>query len=263
MRFLSDFFKGIAIGSGAILPGISSGVLCVVFGLYEKLLNSVLNFFKDIKSNFTFLFPIILGGLIGIVLFGNILKYLLESFPLQTNFTFIGLILGSIPTLFKTVNNKGKFKLHYIIYFIIALILGIFMVILEKNLAITALTEAHFFYLVIVGTIMSVGVVIPGVSSTIILMLLGVYSLYLNAVSTLYLPVLIPIGIGLIIGCLLCMKLTQFLLNKYYIQTFYIIIGFTIGSIFVLFPGLSFDLNGLISILCFILGFYICDLFEK
>ena len=262
MRFLTDFFKGIAIGSGAILPGVSSGVLCVIFGLYEKLLNSVLNFFKDVKNNFTFLFPIALGGLIGIVLFGNILKYLFESFPLQTNFTFIGLILGSIPALFKTVNKKGKFKLHYIIYFILALALGIFMVFLEKSLVVTALAEANFFYLIIVGTIMSVGVIIPGVSSTIILMLLGVYPLYLSAVSNLYLPILIPIAIGLAIGCLLCMKLTQFLLNKYYIPTFYTIIGFTIGSIFVLFPGFSFNLTGLISILCFMLGFYICNLFE-
>lgn len=85
--------KGIAIGAGAILPGISSGVICVIFGVYEKLLNAVLNFFKNIKENSKLLFPIVLGCIVGIVIFGNIIKSLFLSYPIQTKFTFIGLIL--------------------------------------------------------------------------------------------------------------------------------------------------------------------------
>ena len=76
MQFIKNYLKGVAIGSGAILPGISSGVLCVVFGIYEKLLDSVLNFFKNIKENFKFIFPIALGGISGVILFGNLLNYL-------------------------------------------------------------------------------------------------------------------------------------------------------------------------------------------
>ncbi len=93
MNFIFNFAKGIAIGAGAILPGISSGVICVIFGVYEKLLNAVLNFFKNIKENFKLLFPIGLGAVFGIVLFGNILKCLFYSYPIQTKFTFIGLIV--------------------------------------------------------------------------------------------------------------------------------------------------------------------------
>ena len=78
MQFIKDYFKGLAIGSGAILPGISSGVLCVIFGIYEKLLDSILNFFKNVKENFKFLLPIILGTGSGIILFSNILNYLIH-----------------------------------------------------------------------------------------------------------------------------------------------------------------------------------------
>ena len=97
MNFFKSFIKGIAIGAGAILPGISSGVLCVIFGIYETLLNCVLNFFKNIKHNFKILFPIALGTFCGILLFGNILKYIFYAYPIQTKYIFIGLILGSIP----------------------------------------------------------------------------------------------------------------------------------------------------------------------
>ena len=99
MKFLSNCLKGVAIGSGAILPGISSGVFCVIFGIYEKLLDSILNFFSDIKSNLKFLLPIIIGVGLGIILFGNLLNFCIYKFPIQTNCIFIGLILGSIPAL--------------------------------------------------------------------------------------------------------------------------------------------------------------------
>jgi len=93
-------------------------------------------------------------------------------------------------------------------------------------------------------------------------MLMGVYSTYLSSVSYLYFPVLIPMGIGLLIGCLVFMKLTKFLLNHFYAQTFYSIIGFTLGSILVLFPNISFDLSGLIGLLCIVLGMLFLSLFK-
>lgn len=236
LKFFKDFFKGILIGAGAILPGISSGVLCVIFGIYESLLNCVFNFFKNIKQNFKFLFPLVAGGLVGIIIFGNILKYLFFAYPIQIKFIFIGLILGSIPAIFKEGTSKEKFKPQYLIFTLFSLILGILLVILENNLPNSTSNEYNFLFLIFSGFLMSAGVIIPGVSSTLILMLLGIYEFYLDAVATFYLPFLIPLGIGLFIGSLICMKITQFLLNKYHAQTFFTIIGFTIGSIFVLFP---------------------------
>ena len=183
MRFIKSFFQGILIGAGAILPGISSGVLCVIFGIYENLLNCVLNFFKNIKENFKYLFPIGLGSIIGVVLFGNILKYLFFAYPIQIKFIFIGLILGSIPSLIKESTSKTKFKPYYLIFTLITLLIGIFLVILEQKISKFNDTDYNFLFLVISGFFMSAGIIIPGVSNTLILMLLGIYELYLDAVS--------------------------------------------------------------------------------
>lgn len=258
MNGFLNIIKGIFIGAGAIVPGVSSGVLCVIFGIYEKLLDAVLNFFKDIKQNIKFLLPIALGVGIGVLLFSNMLNYLLYEFPIQTKSIFIGLIIGTIPSLIREVNEKETFKPQNVIYLLIALAIGIITVVLENRMhIITNLDNMSIMYLVMCGAIMSVGIVVPGVSSTIILMLLGVYSVYLQSVANLYLPVLIPLGIGLILGSIIVMKLTKKLLETYYSQTFYSIIGFTIGSIFVLLPQGMTMIEQVLCVLCIILGVYI------
>ena len=243
-------------GAGAILPGISSGVLCVIFGIYETLLNCTLNFFKNIKYNFKFLFPIGLGTLIGVILLGNILKYVFYAYPVQTKFMFIGLIIGSVPELLKKANSKKGFKLSYLIYFIFSFNVGVLLVLLEKKLNFSEnnISQFSFAYLLISGFFMSAGVIIPGVSSTLILILMGVYDAYLLSVSSLYIPFLLPLGIGLIIGSFICMKLIKFLLDNYYSQTFYCIIGFTLGSIFVLYPGISCLNDAILGALGLLLG---------
>ena len=240
MRFIKSFFQGILIGAGAILPGISSGVLCVIFGIYENLLDCVLSFFKNIKENFKYLFPIGLGSIIGVVLFGNILKYLFFAYPIQIKFIFIGLILGSIPSLIKESTSKVNFKPYYLIFTLITLFLGIFLVILQQNVSKFNDTDYNFLFLIISGFFMSAGIIIPGVSNTLILMFLGIYELYLDAVSIIYLPFLFPLLIGIFLGSIFFMKLTKFLLDKFYPQTFFAIIGFTLGSVFILYPRFFF-----------------------
>lgn len=256
MHFFTDFIKGIAIGAGAILPGISSGVLCVIFGIYETLLNCALNFFKNIKYNFKILFPIGLGTFVGIILLGNILKYVFYAYPIQTNFIFIGLILGSVPELFKQASSKQKFKFYHLIFLVLSFALGLFLVYVENKLNLSANNSKQFsfLFLVVSGFLMSAGVIIPGVSSTLILMLLGVYDAYLISISSLYIPFLVPLAIGLVLGCVCFMKLIKILLDKFYAQTFFSIIGFTLGSIFVLYPGISSGSDTIIAIISFILG---------
>lgn len=263
MNFLVNCIKGIVIGAGAILPGISSGVLCVILGTYEKLLDSVLNFFKDIKNNFKYLAPIVIGAFLGILIFSNFLNYLLIEFPIQTKSIFIGLILGCIPSLVKQCNSKSTIKKNYILYAIATFIIGIVIVMLEKNINFVATSDFSFGYLFLSGFVMSVGIVVPGVSNTIILMLMGVYSTYLSAVSTMFLPVLIPMGLGVIVGSFIFMKIIKILLDKCYAQTFYSIIGFSLGSVLVLLPELHIDSSSIISILCIILGFILASFFEE
>ena len=130
--------------------------------------------------------------------------------------------------------------IYYLIFTSISLLVGIFLVILEKNLVVYSSHEYNYIFLVFSGIIMSAGIIIPGVSSTLILMLLGIYEPYIDSVACLYLPFLIPLGLGIIIGSIFFMKLTKYLLDKFYTPTFFTIIGFTIGSIFVLYPRFYF-----------------------
>jgi len=273
LNFLSSYFKGILIGAGAILPGISSGVLCVIFGIYDKLVESVLGIFKDFKNNFFYLLPIVLGGFSGIVLFGNILKLILNTFPIQTKYCFIGLILGSIPVLLKKIHTIKRFRLHYLLYTILAFLIGFLSILLEKYISNNLLNTtvfiqsngfsfSSFFFLIVAGIFMSIGIVVPGVSSTIILMCFGLYSIYLNAISVVNLYILIPLGIGVLIGSILFLNLIRYLFKKYYLQTFYSIIGFTLGSILVLYEPLSFNTTSIISIFFLITSFYTASFFE-
>lgn len=262
MGVLFNYLKGIGIGAGAILPGISSGVLCVILGIYDKLIDSVLNFFHDIRSNFLFLFPIALGVATGIVLFGNILFYFFEVYPVQTSFTFIGLILGSIPLLLKQAHEKQYFRLSYLLYLCFSVLITLILIMIEKNITYNV-NSTNFLYLVICGFFMSIGVVVPGVSSTAILMCFGIYDTYLAAVSSLYLPVLIPMGIGLVFGGLLFLKVIQYLLKYCHIQTYYSIIGFVIGSAFIIYPGFELDFSYIIGLLCCLIGFKLANMFKK
>lgn len=279
MRFILDCLKGICIGAGAILPGISSGVLCVIFGIYDKLVESVLGIFHNFKKNFLFLLPIVLGCFIGVILFGNLLDFLFTSYPMPTQYAFIGLILGSVPVLIKKVNSTQSFHLRYFIYTIIAFVIGLLTVLLENYISNNILTSnsdllnvlstnvapsfSTIVLLIISGFFMSIGIVVPGVSSTLILMCFGIYNIYLEAISTINLGILIPLGIGVIIGGILFLKFIKYLLDNYYMQTFYSIIGFTLGSILVLYSPLTFDVTSFVSIVLLIMGFYIAGLFKK
>lgn len=265
MKFAFDFLKGIMIGAGCILPGISSGVLCVIFGIYDKLLDSILNFFKDISKNFKFLFPLALGGIAGIIIFSKILQFLLYKYELQTKSAFIGLILGGVVLLFKQMckEKENKLEIKNLFYLLVSLGIGIAMVFVENKMGIETVENVSFIYLIFSGFLMSIGIVVPGVSNTIILMLLGVYSLYLSSVSTLYFPVLIPMAIGLGIGSFIFMKIIKYLLDKFYVKTMFLIIGFTLGSVFVLFPEVNTLLEFFISVFCIVGGYYVINIINR
>jgi len=164
ITFFKNIFIGILIGSGAILPGISSGVILVSFGLYEKLLNTILNFLKNIKANLKLIIPIVFGVFIGIVLFGNILSILYNSYPNISKFCFIGLILGSIPSVLQTANkNSICFEVKNFFLSLFSFIITVLMIITEKNMSSSLFTISHFnyFYLILSGFLMSIGVVVP------------------------------------------------------------------------------------------------------
>ena len=257
MKYFYNFLIGIFMGCGAILPGVSSGVFCVIFGIYENFVNSIIYFFRDIKKNILFLLPIGLGTFIGIVLFGNIIKYFFSIYKVPACFTFIGLILGTIPALFKQASNNKCISLKRMIPLFISFFIGIFLIIIEKYFNMSSYASSlasNKLYLILAGFIMSIGIVVPGISNTIILMCLGVYSEYISAVSSVNLQILVPMCIGIFFGSILWLKIITILLSKYHEATFNSIIGFTLGSIFVLYPGFNLDFTGILSIILLIVA---------
>ena len=256
MHFLLQIIKGFFIGAGAILPGISSGVICVIFGLYEKIVDSVLGFFTNVKNNLKFLLPIIIGLLIGIIVFGKILRYVFFNYNIYVSFLFIGLILGSIPKLINQINIKNINFLQIII-FLLAFLFSIYFVILEKNHKPLETNSASFISFIFAGFVMSAGVIIPGVSSTVILMLLGKYESYLNAISSLDFNILVPLVAGLVLGSLLFLYIIRFLLKKYKEATYLAIIGFTLGSMPVLLPTIPNYVALLVGLITCFLGLFL------
>lgn len=263
MKFVINLFKGIFIGSGAILPGISSGVLCVVIGIYEDLLDRVLNFFKNPIENFKFFLPYVIGGAIGVFLVGKLLLFLFEHYYIATCLSFIGLIIGSIPSIIKQCSNNIHNKLLHWLLLLLSLTFSLYLIAIERSLC-SPLNKAFTTSdLLTSGFFMSAGVVIPGVSSSVILMIMGLYETYLSAISNLNFLILIPMGIGLSFGGYLFLKLINVLFKYFRSYTYYTIVGFTIGSIFILFPAIYFSIETFIGISLFVLCFFISSRLEK
>lgn len=272
MKHIINFFKGMIIGIANIIPGVSGGTMAVSMGIYEKLIQTIGNFFHHFKQNFKnnmiFLIPIVLGAGIGIVAFSKLLKFLLENYAMQTQFAFIGLILGSIPFVMKKSIEQG-FSWKYIIPGLIALGIGVTLAVLEL-MGVTGnavesfdITFINIILLFVYGIISAVSMVVPGISGSFILLLLGVYSAIITAISTLNILVLIPFAIGVAVGILLASKLISFLLDHFYGYTYFAIIGFVLGSLLAIYPGFSFDMAGLVSIICLVLGFIASYLISK
>ncbi len=264
MKHFIRFFKGMIIGIANVIPGVSGGTMAVSMGIYEELIHIISNFFHNFKENFKknmiFLIPIVLGAGVGIIAFSKLIKFTLANYGMQTQFAFIGLILGSIPFVMKKSVEKG-FSPKYIIPLIITLAIGLGLAILEMlGIAGTPVESfdinfINFILLIIYGMIAASSMVVPGISGSFILLLLGAYSAVIGAVSSLNIFVLIPFGIGAILGIVLATKIINFLLEHFYGYTYFAIIGFVIGSLLAIYPGFSFDISGISSIICLVLGF--------
>lgn len=141
---MRNFITGIFIGIGSILPGVSSGVFCVIFGIYEKLIDSVLHFTSDVKKNLNFLLPIAIGVLVSIFVCANILRILFDKFYMPTSFAFIGLILGSIPVVIKQA-ELPKVTFSHILCMIVVLSFSIYLTALENTLNYTLDISSNFY----------------------------------------------------------------------------------------------------------------------
>ncbi len=273
MENLILIIKGIIIGTGKIIPGVSGGMLAITLNVYDKGINAISNFFKDIKNNFFFLLKLGIGIIIAILMISKVINYSLNNYYLPTMFLFIGLIIGGLPSIFHEVKNNYHFKNIGIL--LLPIMVTLFLSIMSNSSIMIDVKSPKVIFLFLMGIIDAVTMIIPGISGTAILMMLGYYSIIMNAFSTFTninlltynLSILIPFILGLIIGVITLSKMINYLLNKYKISCYFAIIGFSIASILMLFKLTmlsSYHIKDIvISIILLCLGYIISSKLEK
>lgn len=258
--FLNLLLIGLIIGIASITPGLSGGILAISFGIYEMAVNSVINLRNNFKKNFNFLFPLGIGAVIGIVIFGFIMKPLFSNFEKSVIYLFLGMIVGSLPSFLKEANKNG-FRILYIIPFLIAFTLGIFFsTTFIKN---SSQSELNVLKLVIGGCILSLGMVVPGISSSLILIDMGIYESILDSFLSINIYVIFWVAIGFLISSLLSLKLINMAFKKFSGFTHYAAFGFLVSSIIAVFPGFEFNFVQIINLILFIIGAVSVYIFMK
>ncbi len=243
---IKSFFKGVVIGIANIVPGVSGGTMMVSMGIYDKLIHCITHLFSEFKKSVLFLLPIAVGMVAAIAGSSFGLTYLFENFPIQTNLLFVGLILGGLPAIWKKVKGNGIKTGHLaacILFF--ALVVG--MAVMgesEGQAADLSFGVVNVIKLVGVGVITSATMVIPGVSGSMVLMLMGFYYPVLNAVKDFFTAlaafdmdgiitgcgILIPFGIGVVAGIFGIAKLVEIIFEKFPLYAYWGIIGLIVSS---------------------------------
>lgn len=228
---LMIMFKGFIIGSSMSVPGVSGGTMAILLGIYDKLISSISNFLKDVKGNTIFLTKFCLGAGLGIGSLAFVIKWLLDKFPFMISFFFLGAVIGGIPALLKKT-QETKFKISSVLYFLLGL--GIVLsigVIPTGNFDIAAGSGiTHYLMMLVTGIIIALALVLPGISTSHMLLVLGMYDSMLIAITKFDVIYIGILGVATLIGVFLITKPLEYLMNQFPHQTYCIIIGFVIGS---------------------------------
>jgi putative membrane protein len=244
MNIIKNLIKGFVIGIAFIIPGVSGGTLAVYLGVYQKMLDAISNIFKDFKNSVKFLFPIFLGIGLSVVLLAKIFSLLLDWNSFIILFFFIGLLLGGI----KTIYNKcemNKINVVKITAFILAFAFLILLVFLEKSNTGTGIAYFDFNFmtyvlLIALGMIGSMTMIVPGISGSAVLLVLGFYTAIVsNVIGNIFefddivynLQVIIPFALGALLGVIIFSKVISYLLKKFPQATYMAILGFILASV--------------------------------
>lgn len=289
MKFLIELIKGVFVGIANIIPGVSGGTMAVSFGIYDKILSSISNLFKDFKKSFKTLFPIALGMAIGIICFTFIIPYLLKNYPFITSMAFTGLILGGLPAIINSLkegwkNDKNTSLAFNVILFVLLAAISIILPFLKGDAESGVLLTANLVTIVkifFMGIIASATMIIPGVSGSLVLMILGYYFGILTAIKEFLTAlkdfnwsemfnqalILAPFAIGCILGIFFISKLIEWLLKKYCSATFSGILGLIISSPISIFYKVnqeySMKKTSIIEIIIGVIIFILCILLTK
>jgi len=246
MKFLFDILRGSAIGIANIIPGVSGGTLAVSMGIYDKIINSVTGLFRHFKKSVITLLPYGIGMILGLLGLSFIIEFLFARYPLPTVLLFIGLILGGVPALWQRIKGSkiGAIGiLIFVLFFVLLVMLPIIAGEERTDLVLTpdVITIIKLFF---VGVIASATMVIPGVSGSMILMSLGYYAPILSSITNFVRAVLdfnisaalaecallVPFGIGVLVGIFAIAKLIEFLLARFQTYTYCAVLGLVAAS---------------------------------
>lgn len=265
--------RGVVIGIANIIPGVSGGTMAVAMGIYDKLIYALTHIFSEFKKSMKLILPILIGAAIALIGVARILGKMFEVIPVQTNFLFIGLIVGGLPFILRKVKGE-KASAGNIIAFVLFFALVVGMAVLGEReggavaLTVTPMSMVKMFF---VGVIASATMVIPGVSGSMILMLMGYYTpileninLFVNAVIAFDMPAILngvgifaPLGIGIIIGIFAIAKLIEIVFAKWPLLAYYAIIGLIVASPISIILMSDLSLYNIISILTGLVTFAI------
>ncbi|UEX89640.1 DUF368 domain-containing protein [Staphylococcus ratti] len=267
---LTNLPRGFAMGVSDLIPGVSGGTIALLLGIYDDFIASVSGVFsKNFKRSIMFLLPIVIGMGLAIGMLSSLINYLLAHHQIPTMFFFTGLIIGVIPFLLRISHYHRTFKAtHWIIVLLFILLLAA-MAFFKGETSHAApshidLSAPMLIKYFIAGILASSAMLLPGISGSFVLLLLGVYSTVTYAISEIVrfnfqaLPVILLVGSGVVVGFLLASKLIKFLLTHYTYLTYAAILGLVIGSLFSVFPGLpTSGMTWVISVFTLIIGFVI------
>lgn len=266
MSFIYLFLIGILIGTAMIIPGVSGSVIAVIFGVYDKSITALTNLFKNFKKNIIYLFVLGSGILTGAVWFSNVMMFLYEKCEIVTKLSFVGLILGGVPYLIKEIKSKDNQKINFLALLLTFLLSVLFWYISQNVLKINFNVESSsylvkFLLFFLSGIIYSIGKIIPGVSGSFLLIIIGMYEFVLSLISNpIHMAVrnfnkVVPFLLGFILGIIILLKLVNNLLEKKFSLTYSIIIGFVLGSVWALVPKFNFSKEYVIGIIIMIFSF--------
>ncbi len=261
--------KGFIMGIANIIPGVSGGTLALILGIYEEFIGAISHFFQNFKKNICFLIPIAIGMILAIVSLSRVIDYSYKHFPIPTSLFFVGLVLGGIPMLLSKIRGKKEVKkpssyIIFIITFSIVMVMALSDLIFKNSLTVSLQNMSIFQYLILflVGVVAAATMVIPGVSGSLVLMLLGYYYPIISLIKELTqfenlgsnLIVLGIFGIGVLVGIVLISKLIEFLFKKYEVKTYFGVLGFIVASVLAIPTSAILNMNIIYSIPQILIG---------
>ena len=260
---LLRFIQGTFIGLGAVLPGISGGVLCVIFGIYKPIMELLANPIRCFKTHVPKLIPVFLGIIAGFLGIARLLSFFLTKYPSLSVCLFAGLIIGTLRSLFKEAESKGKTKNSHAALFISMTVTVVLLCALNSFSVELAPCFAVYLFC---GFCLALSVIVPGMSFSTLLMPLGLYTSFIEGIGRLDLKVLLPAGICALLTVFLLSRAVNTLFERHYAAAFHAIIGIVIAATILILPLDSFAVSGFGFFThgsCIILGIAGAVLLEK